>query len=106
MKASSATSFMKAPSCPSSNILLSFLMNGLSPEIMTLLRYHLATCDFCGAELPLLEHYQPPAKGECKPPEIPINLRILAESLLGKNARARRQSDKNESVKFGLVAEG
>jgi len=71
---------------------------------MTLLRYHLATCDFCDAELSLLEHYQPPAKGECKPPEIPINLRILAESLLGRNARARK-SDKNQSVKFGLVAE-
>lgn len=106
MKASSATSFKKAPSCPSSNMLLSFLMHNLSPEIMTLLRHHLAACEFCGAELPLLAHYEPPAKGECKPPEIPINLRILAESLLGKSARTRRASDDNESVEFGLVAEG
>ena len=106
MEATTTTSFMKAPSCPSSNVLLSFLMNSLSPEIMTLLGHHLATCEFCCAELPLLAHYEPPAKGECKPPEIPINLRILAESLLGKKARRRRKSDASESLKFGLVAEG
>ena len=104
MKASTATSFVKAPSCPSSNILLSYRMNNLSPEIMSLIKYHLADCEFCQAELPLLAHYEPPAKGECKAPEIPINLRILAESLLGKSARERRKSDK-ESMKYGLVAE-
>ena len=80
-------------------------METLSPEIMSLIRYHLADCEFCQAELPLLAHYKAPVKGECKAPEIPINLRILAESLLGKNARERRKSDK-ESEKYGLVAEG
>lgn len=79
-------------------------MNALAPEIMTLLRYHLLDCDFCKAELQLLAYYEPPVKGECKTPEIPINLRILAESLLGKRARERRKSDK-ESMKYGLVAE-
>lgn len=80
-------------------------MNCLAPEIMSLIRHHLAVCDFCQAELPLLAHYVAPEKGECKAPEIPINLRILAESLLGKNSRARRQSDK-ESISYGLVGEG
>ena len=105
MRVSNATSFTKAPSCPSSNLLLSFRMKTLSPEILNLIRYHLADCDFCNAEVPLLAHYQPPAKGECKVPEIPINLRILAESLLGKNARERRKAEQ-ESPKYGLVAEG
>jgi hypothetical protein len=105
MRASIASSFVKAPSCPSSNILLSYRMNNLSPEIMSLIKYHLADCEFCQAELPLLAHYEPPVKGECKAPDIPINLRILAESLLGKSARERRKSDK-ESMKYGLVAEG
>lgn len=105
MTASTATSFVKAPSCPSSNILLSFRMNNLSPEILSLIKYHVYDCEFCQAELLLLAHYKPPAKGECKAPEIPINLRILAESLLGKSARERRKSDK-ESMKYGLVAEG
>ena len=72
---------------------------------MTLLKHHLAACDFCSAELPLLAHYEVPAKGECKPPEIPINLRILAESLLGKNSRARKSHSRDEAVKYGLVAE-
>lgn len=80
-------------------------MNHLSPEIMNLIKHHLAVCDFCRSEVHLLAHYQPPTKGECKAPEIPINLRILAESLLGKNARERRKSEK-DSMKYGLVAEG
>ncbi len=102
-----ATSFTKAPCCPSSGILLSFRSNALSPEIMTLLKHHLAVCEFCCAELPLLAHYQLPAKGEYKTPEIPINLRILAESLLGKNVRSRKKSGTSESLKYGLsVAEG
>lgn len=104
MKVSSTTSFAKALSCPSSNILLSFRMNTLSPEIINLIKHHLTDCDFCGAELPLLAHYDAPVKGECKAPEIPINLRILAESLLSKNARERRHSEKI-SMKFGLVGE-
>jgi hypothetical protein len=79
-------------------------MNSLSPEITNLIGHHLAECDFCQAELPLLAHYVAPTRGECKAPEIPINLRILAESLLGKKARARRQSDK-DSMAFGLVGE-
>ena len=72
---------------------------------MTLISYHLLACDFCRAELQLLAYYKPPTKGECKAPEIPINLRILAESLLGKRARERRKSDK-QTMKYGLVAEG
>jgi hypothetical protein len=107
MKTSNAVSFTKAPECPSTNILLSLLLKTLSPEIMTLIKHHLATCDFCCAELPLLAHYEVPKKGECKAPEIPINLRILAESLLGKSARARKVSGMNDAVKYGLlVAEG
>ena len=105
MKVSTKTSFTKALSCPSSNILLSFRMNTLSPEIINLIKHHLNDCDFCGAELPLLAHHEGQSKGECKAPEIPINLRILAESLLGKNARERRESEKN-SMKYGLVGEG
>lgn len=105
MKVSSATYFTKALSCPSSSILLSFRRDSLSPEIMKLIKHHLVMCDFCQAELPLLAHYQAPVRGECKAPEIPINLRILAESLLGRNARARRKADK-ESMKYGLVGEG
>ncbi|MDQ3172661.1 MAG: hypothetical protein M3Q91_02995 [Acidobacteriota bacterium] len=102
MKASTVTSFTKTVACPSSNILLSFHMRALSPEITTLVRHHLAACDFCCAEMPLLAHYQSPLKGECRPPEIPINLRILAESLIGKSSKLRKVSERKICVKFGL----
>lgn len=102
MKASTATSFTKTVACPSSNILLSFRLRALSPEIMTLVKHHLAACDFCCAEIPLLSYYQRPLKGECKAPEIPINLRILAESILGKGSKVRETLDRTTCVKFGL----
>jgi hypothetical protein len=102
MIASSVNVFSKTIACPSSNILLSFHFQALSPEIMTLVRHHLAACDFCCAEVPLLAHYQRPLKGECKPPDIPINLRILAESLLGKSSAVRRVWERKKSLKFGL----
>jgi len=40
---------------------------------------HLEVCDFCSAELPLLAHHT--AERGFKAPEIPLDLRILAESL-------------------------
>jgi len=109
MKASSVntfTSFTKTTACPSSNLLLSCLFQALSPEIMTLIRYHLAACDFCCAEMPLLAHYESPLKGDCKSPDIPINLRILAESLLWKSSAVRRVSEGKKSVKIGLSIAG
>jgi hypothetical protein len=90
MKALAVVSFKKTIACPSSSILLSFISNALSPEITTLVKHHLGACEFCVAELPLLVHCEVTTKAECKVPEIPINLRILAESLLGKKAKMRR----------------
>ena len=84
MKASSAKSFGKQLSCPSSSLLLSFRRRTLAPEINFLIKHHLAGCDFCYCELPLLEMYTPPRKAECRTPELPINLRVLAESILGQ----------------------
>ncbi len=92
MKVSAVISFRKTVACPSSSVLLSFVSGALSPEITTLVKYHLGSCEFCEAEVPLLAHYQLPAKGECKPPDIPINLRILAESILGRKGKMRRMA--------------
>jgi len=84
MKALSISSFRKTPTCPSSHVLLSFCSQTVSTEVATLIRHHLDACEFCRAELPLLAHYTEPRKGECKAPDLPINLRILAESILSK----------------------
>jgi len=87
MKGSDTTiSFSKTAACPSSTTLLYFRTEKLSNEISILVGYHLKACDFCRAELMLLAHHQRPRKGEDKPPEIPMNLRILAESILNRTA--------------------
>ena len=75
--------FRKTAACPTSTTLLSFRAERLSPMIGTLVRQHLESCEFCSAELPLLAHHRADRKRTLKPPEIPINLRILAESILG-----------------------
>ena len=91
MKGSNNTSlsFRKTDSCPSSHVLLSFRAKKLAPEILTLVKYHLKGCEFCGAELPLLAHHNPPQRREAKPPDIPMNLRLLAESILFQSSRTR-----------------
>jgi len=89
MKASSVKSFSKKLACPSSNLLLSFQQQALAPEIDFLIKHHLAGCDFCYCEIPLLTFYKQPQKGECRPPELPINLRVLAESILGQDKSAK-----------------
>ncbi len=85
MKAASVKSFSKKLACPSSNLLLSFRRQVLAREINFLIRHHLSACDFCYCEVPLLAFYTAPKKGEIRTPELPINLRLLAESILGRD---------------------
>ena len=73
--------FLKTAACPASAALLSFRSKTLSTEAETLVTDHLKVCDFCNAELTLLAHDQS-APSPSKTPEIPMNLRILAESIL------------------------
>ncbi len=75
--------FRKTAACPASSTLLSFRAQTLSPAIGKLVKQHLQACEFCNAELPLLAHHRID-QGPFKPPEIPMNLRILAESILGE----------------------
>jgi hypothetical protein len=88
MKASIVKSFSKNLACPSSNLLLSFHYQALAPDINFLVKHHLSGCDFCYCEIPLLAFYTQPLKGECRTPELPINLRVLAESILGQDKGA------------------
>jgi hypothetical protein len=73
--------FIKTPACPASATLLSYRRESLSTAAALGVTEHLELCDFCSAELPLLAHYRPAAP-TLKTPEIPMNLRILAESIL------------------------
>jgi hypothetical protein len=76
-----ATSFRKTAQCPASATLLLYRLEKLSRRSAVEVRQHLGACEFCNAELPLLAHHTP-ARRRTRPPEIPMNLRILAESLL------------------------
>lgn len=90
MEASSIRSFSKTQACPSSAVLLSFRSKRLAPEFTALLQYHLSVCEFCRAEIALLAYYRPAVKGETKAPDLPITLRVLAESILGRGVRTRK----------------
>ena len=73
--------FRKTVACPASSTLLSYLAEKLSRKLATGVSKHLADCEFCNSELRLLAHHQRAPRAP-RPPEIPMNLRILAESIL------------------------
>ena len=79
--------FRKTAACPASATLLSYRSDSLAAEAAVSVRDHLELCDFCSAELPLLAHHQPPVTGTHKAPEIPMDLRILAESILAQSVK-------------------
>ena len=79
--------FRKTAACPASTTLLSYHAEQLSPAVANLVKQHLETCEFCNAELPLLAHHRAEPWKTPKPPEIPRNLRILAESILAEISR-------------------
>ncbi len=76
--------FRKTAACPTSATLVGYRSARLSPEIASLVRRHLEDCEFCNAELRLLAHHKARRGRQASVPEIPINLRILAESLLSR----------------------
>ena len=84
MKTSRTTlPFRKTAACPASATLVSFRCQNLPAQLETEVQGHLLICDFCCAELRLLAHHQP-VIGKSPVPEIPMNLRILAESILNR----------------------
>lgn len=99
MKTSTAKSFSKKLACPSSSLLLSFRRQSLTAEINFLVKHHLASCDFCYCEIPLLAFYTQPLKGDCRAPDLPMNLRVLAESILGRDRPAKVEAENSASPK-------
>jgi hypothetical protein len=89
MNSQNESDFQKTVACPSSNTLLSYRTKALSRELLALVRLHLTACEFCTAEVALLAFHTAPTKGDDKSPEIPMNLRILAESLLCQSSKMR-----------------
>lgn len=99
MKASSESAFRKTSACPSSALLLSFSTAALSAEVSALVSSHLKSCEFCTAEATLLANHPVPTKKFVRAPELPINLRILAESLMSQS----QQFAKETPAEHGLL---
>jgi hypothetical protein len=82
MRSCSTSTFCKLRACPSSGALLRYHEAKLAREAGRLVREHLASCDFCGAELQLLSKFPPKGKPVVQPARIPWNIYRLAKDLL------------------------
>jgi hypothetical protein len=93
MVSSGVCSFTKQAACPSSKLLLDYRLSGLAPELRKLVEWHLEECDFCWAEVRLLNHHngRKEPREEGRPPAMPVNLRVLAEDLLLNRKPARQK---------------
>lgn len=80
--------FRKSAICPSSENLLAFTRNRLNLARQSLVEAHLSHCEFCRAELQLLERHRPQPE-TIAVTHIPINLKQLAEYVLQKGAANR-----------------
>lgn len=80
--------FGKSEACPSTGDLLKFLHETESCIKRACTARHLASCDFCNAELDFLRHYPPTElfnENECESGEpIPFHLYALAHATFGK----------------------
>lgn len=75
-----AAVFCKRVSCPPSETLLAYRSGHTSRTIDKRVSSHLAECEFCGAELQLLNRC-PPEVEERQTCQIPPHLRILYEEV-------------------------
>lgn len=77
--------FGKSAACPSSHALLTFTRSQCGPVRREFIAGHLEQCEFCRAELQLLNRF-PEQPEQVRLTEIPPKLRALAQSVLGKSA--------------------
>jgi hypothetical protein len=84
----STVKFCKHKTCPSAEMLLSYTRATLTCELRTQLTAHLATCDFCDAELHLLSKFPPAGTVACPTVKIPFALYRLAKDLLSASTNA------------------
>jgi hypothetical protein len=92
-----ASLFNKKVGCPSSQDLLDYDQACLASAHSLRIEAHLADCDFCNAELQLLNRYQN-TQDEYSFAEMPLQLRGLAERLLHSTAtpfHALRRPEEN-----------
>ena len=89
MPSSFASLFCKTAGCPTSQALLAYRRSLVFDEDRDCIEAHLASCDFCSAELQLLTRYRIEAE-EYSFAEMPAQLRRLAEDLLTRSTEPFR----------------
>jgi len=80
--------FRKKKDCPSSYELADSVVGQLSGDLALRIAAHLASCDFCAAEIEFYKHY-PPVMFSVEPVPIPEPLFELAQSTLTKESVSR-----------------
>ena len=88
MRSRSTAEFSKQKTCPSAEQILLYHQRGLAAGTRFTVAAHLATCDFCHAEMYLLTKHAPAAASGGARVELPSHLRRLAEDLLAEPSRA------------------
>ena len=78
--------FRKSIACPSSQTLLAYRKSDLRQKRRDWVEAHLVSCEFCRAELQLLNRYRQVAE-RVTAGEVPAELREFAESALANIAR-------------------
>ncbi|HEU4795870.1 MAG TPA: hypothetical protein VFT02_09590 [Pyrinomonadaceae bacterium] len=96
--------FRKTATCPASSTLLSYRAARLSRKAAETVRLHLHDCEFCNAELPLLAHHKTARGTRVRTPEIPINLRILAESIFLDRINKISKSTQTDPVNSEILS--
>jgi len=81
--------FAKRPNCPSSITLLSYIEATVSPLLRQRVGAHVASCDFCGAEMQLLKNYAPIDEGYTPPPP-PALIHLLGKIFVSGSASSNR----------------
>jgi anti-sigma factor ChrR (cupin superfamily) len=85
MSSSFVSLFCKQTSCPPAESLLCYGTAELSVEQRVHIAAHLSVCEFCEAELQLLTAHRPTEEQCPAAAEMPANLRLLAEAILGRS---------------------
>lgn len=77
------SNFRKEKDCPSSFQLVEVLYSEINGQDGLIVASHLASCEFCVAELEFYKHY-PPYPVDVSAPPMPRPLLELAEALIAK----------------------
>jgi len=108
MFSSTTSGFCKNEDCISSHELLEFQNGDLSGETGVDIRKHLASCEFCAAEVEFYSHYPQAesSKDETENTEIPVPLFELAEALLQNRHNDSRSLNLLLRENGELIADG